>query len=125
MLLIKVKKTISLSACHEHSTYQSNIGEISSFTVLCSRKMNPLNQNKGGSAQYYNTLPMCQENPGSYTIGSGWGVCQNWVVLSYVGNYEFGRFCSIKLTVINNIIYFKTHTTSEGRIVCLFQENHV
>ena len=54
--------------------------------------MTPLHQNKGGSAQDENTLPRCQETPGSYAIGPGWGVCQNWVVLSYVDDYEFGSF---------------------------------
>ena len=87
--------------------------------------MTPVNQNKGGSAQDENTLPSCQKKTGSYTIGSGWGVCQNWVVLSYVGDYEFGSFASIRLTIINKIIYFKTYTTYDGRIICLFQDNHV
>ena len=84
-----------------------------------------MHKNKGGSAQYENTLTRCQEKSVSYTIGSGWGVCQNWVVLGYVGDYEFGSFASKIMTVINNMIYFKNHTTSYGRIVCLFQENHV
>ena len=87
--------------------------------------MTPLHQNKGGSAQDENTLPRCQEKQGSYTIGPGWGMFQNWLVLSYVVDYEFGGFASIRLTVINNIIHFKTHTTSDGQTVCLFQDNHV
>ena len=81
--------------------------------------MTPVNQNKGGSAQDENTLPSCQKKTGSYTIGSGWGVCQNWVVLSYVGGCDFEGFDSTRLTVINKIIYFKTHTTSYGRVFCL------
>ena len=40
----------------------------------------PLNQNKGESAQDEQKLLRYQENPGSYTIGPGWGVCQNWVI---------------------------------------------
>ena len=46
---------------------------------------------------------------------------QNWLVLSYVVDYEFGGFASIRLTVINNIIYLKTHITSGWRVVCLFK----
>ena len=49
--------------------------------------MTHLHQKKGVSAQDDNILPRCQEKPGSYTIGTGWGVCQNWFVLSYVGDY--------------------------------------
>ena len=93
--------------------------------VLCSRTMNPLHQNKVGSSKDENTPPRCQEKLGSYIIGSGWGVYQNWVVLSYAGDYEFGIFTGMRLTLINTIIYFKTHTTSDGRIISLFQDNHV
>ena len=32
---------------------------------------------------------------------------QNWFVLSYVGDYEFGSFAGIRLTVINKIMYLK------------------
>ena len=49
------------------------------------------------------------------------GGCQNQVVLIYVGDYGFGGFASIRLTVINNIIYFKTHTTSDRRIFSCFK----
>ena len=49
--------------------------------------MTPLHQKKGGITQDGNTITRFQEKPGSYTIGSGWGVCQNWVVLSHVGDY--------------------------------------
>ena len=87
--------------------------------------MTPLHQKKGGITQDGNTITRFQEKPGSYTIGSGLGVCQNWVVLSYFGDYEFGGLSSTRLTVINKIIYFKNHTTYDGRIVCLFQDNHV
>ena len=111
--------------CHAHSDAQSNIGAISSYTGLCSRTMTPLYQNKLGIDQDENTLPRCQEKLVSYTIGTVGGVCQNWVGISYVGDHEFGSFTSIRLTVINNIIYFKTHTTSYGQIVCLLQDNHV
>ena len=93
--------------------------------VLCSSTMTPLHQNKVGSAKDENTPPSCQGRPGSYTIGTGWGLCQNWVILSYVGDYDFGGFANIILALINNIIYFKTHTTPDGRIVCLFQDNNV
>ena len=60
--------------------------------VLCLRKTNPLHRSKGGSYQDENALPRCQEKLVSYTIGRGWGVCQKWAVLSYVGDDEFGIF---------------------------------
>ena len=84
--------------------------------------MKPLHQKKVGSAQYKNTQPRCQGKTGSYTIGTGWCVFKNWVVLSYVGDYEFRSFYSIGLTVINKIVYFKTHTRSDRRIIYLFQD---
>ena len=114
-----------MSACHENPDKQSNLGAISSYRILCSSKITTLNPNKVGSAQYYNTQPICQGKPGSYTIGLSWGVCQNWVVLSYVGDYGFGSLSSTRLTVINKINYFKTPTTSDRQIVFLIQDNHV
>ena len=69
-----MKKTISLSACHSHSATQSNIGTISSYTVLCLRTMTPFHQNKGGSAQDDNILTRCQENQDLITL-SQVGVC--------------------------------------------------
>ena len=83
--------------------------------------MTPLHQKKEGSAKDENTPPSCQGKPGSYTIGTGWGLCQNWVILSYLGDYDFGGFASIILALINNIIYFKTHTTSDRRIFSCFK----
>ena len=38
---------------------------------------------------------------------------------------SLGVFSNIRLAVINKIIYFKTHTTSDRRIVYLFKDNHV
>ena len=87
--------------------------------------MTPLHQKKGRTAQDENTLQRCQKKTGSYTIETGWGVCENLFVLSYVCDYEFGSFSSIISTVINKIIYFNTHTTFDGQIDCLFQDNYV